>query len=139
MLCAGEGQGITVFAGAHSSKEQQPTAPSKAQDSSQGHGQASESEQQTDSDDVEEDSQDEAEAADADDSEVPSFASWLDENNDEQAGLRERQLSGSRVGPSHSSSQGAAEVDPGCPVVSTRDVLEAANVVRKHYRIKVSC
>ncbi|KAJ9516439.1 hypothetical protein QJQ45_011113 [Haematococcus lacustris] len=29
-------------------------------------------------------------------------------------------------------------VDPGCPVPSTRDLLEAANVVRKHYRIKVS-
>jgi hypothetical protein len=28
-------------------------------------------------------------------------------------------------------------VDPGCPVATTGDVLEAANVVRKHYKIKV--
>jgi hypothetical protein len=27
-------------------------------------------------------------------------------------------------------------IDPGCPIVNTRDPLEAANVVRKHYRIK---
>ncbi len=32
---------------------------------------------------------------------------------------------------------GTSGVDPGCPVVSSRDPVEAANVVRKHYRIKV--
>ena len=30
------------------------------------------------------------------------------------------------------------EVDPGCPVVSSRDANEADNAVRKHYRIKVA-
>lgn len=33
---------------------------------------------------------------------------------------------------------GDEEVDPGCPIVSSRDVNEADNAVRKHYRIKVA-
>ena len=31
-----------------------------------------------------------------------------------------------------------SDIDPGCPNVSSRDVNEADNAVRKHYRIKVS-
>ena len=44
--------------------------------------------------------------------------------------------SGGEAGPSGANY--ADGVDPGCPVPSTGDPLEAANVVRKHYKIKVS-
>jgi len=33
---------------------------------------------------------------------------------------------------------GDSDIDPGCPQVSTKDPNEEANVIRKHYRIKVS-
>lgn len=38
----------------------------------------------------------------------------------------------------HKEPDDANEIDPGCPNVSSRDVNEADNAVRKHYRIKVS-
>lgn len=44
---------------------------------------------------------------------------------------------GRHTGHDRQGAGGADGIDPDCPVVATRDVLEAANVVRKHYRIKV--
>jgi len=75
-----------------------------------------------------------------------------EETEEEQQHRRQqrdaRLRSGSEAGPSGSGGPrvywqglpagcGAGAVDPGCPSATTGDALEAANVVRKHYRIKV--
>jgi hypothetical protein len=56
-----------------------------------------------------------------------------DQEEGEEQTRAERVRSGAAAGTSH----GDGLADIGCPVVHTGDALEAANVVRKHYRIKV--
>jgi hypothetical protein len=69
-----------------------------------------------------------------------------DENGDSGTGEEEEEEEEEAAGPklvagSHlgvmGSGKAGMQLDPGCPLVATRDAQEAANVVRKHYRIKV--
>jgi hypothetical protein len=75
----------------------------------------------------------ESEPADEEDEDEAGAGGTGEEEEEEAA---PELASGSHVGFLNSGKPGL-QLDPGCPLVATRDAQEAANVVRKHYRIKV--